>query len=74
MTIPSFVPGRATRYGRITVEEPTLTIAIPTFNRATLLDKQISWLTRAVEGHESHCTIHISDNHSTDDTPYVLEK
>ncbi|WP_017314265.1 glycosyltransferase family 2 protein [Mastigocladopsis repens] len=51
-----------------------LTIAIPTFNRATLLDKQLSWLSQAIQGYESDCEILISDNCSTDNTQEVIKK
>ena len=39
-----------------------LTIAIPTYNRAALLDKQLAWLATAIKGFESECEIIISDN------------
>lgn len=51
-----------------------LTIAIPTFNRAELLDTQLAWLAGAIEGFESECEILVFDNCSTDDTPKVIEK
>lgn len=51
-----------------------LTIAIPTFNRAELLDKQLSWLAQAIKGCESDCEILISDNCSTDNTEFVIKK
>ncbi|NMG06926.1 glycosyltransferase family 2 protein [Brasilonema sp. UFV-L1] len=51
-----------------------LTIAIPTYNRAQLLDNQLAWLFRAIKGFESVCEIIVSDNCSTDDTPKVVEK
>lgn len=51
-----------------------LTIAIPTYNRAELLDKQLSWLAKAIQGFESECEILISDNCSTDDTQAVIQK
>lgn len=51
-----------------------LTIAIPTFNRATLLEQQLSWLHKAIKGFESECEIIISDNCSTDNTQEVVEK
>jgi len=51
-----------------------LTISIPTFNRATLLDKQIAWLAQAIKGLESECEIVISDNCSTDSTPEVIQR
>ncbi|MCC5625684.1 glycosyltransferase family 2 protein, partial [Nostoc sp. CHAB 5715] len=34
-----------------------LTIAIPTFNRASLLDKQLAWLAQAIKGFEDDCEI-----------------
>lgn len=51
-----------------------LTIAIPTFNRAELLDKQLAWLAKAIKGYEADCEILVSDNHSTDTTPDVVKK
>jgi abequosyltransferase len=51
-----------------------LTIAIPTFNRAQLLDKQLAWLAGAIRGFEPDCEIIISDNCSTDETPEIIQK
>ena len=51
-----------------------LTIAIPTYNRAQLLDKQLAWLAQDIKGFESECEIIISDNGSTDNTQDILEK
>lgn len=51
-----------------------LTIAIPTFDRAQLLDKQLAWLAGAIKGFESECEIIISDNCSTDETPEIIQK
>lgn len=51
-----------------------LTIAIPTYNRAELLDKQLSWLAQAIKGFESECEILVSDNCSTDNTQDVIKK
>lgn len=50
-----------------------LTIAIPTFNRAELLDRQLAWLAAAIQGFESKCEILVFDNCSTDKTPKVIE-
>ncbi len=50
-----------------------LTIAIPTFNRSELLNKQLTWLAQAVKGFESDCEIYISDNCSTDNTKEVVK-
>lgn len=51
-----------------------LTIAIPTYNRAELLEQQLSWLHQAIKGFEADCEIIICDNCSTDNTQEVLEK
>ncbi|WP_413174002.1 glycosyltransferase family 2 protein [Anabaena azotica] len=51
-----------------------LTIAIPTFNRATFLDQQLTWLAKAIKGFESECEIIISDNCSTDNTQDIINK
>ncbi|MBD2167181.1 glycosyltransferase family 2 protein [Calothrix membranacea FACHB-236] len=51
-----------------------LTIAIPTYNRAELLDKQLAWLAQAIKGFESDCEILVSDNCSTDKTPEIIQK
>jgi len=51
-----------------------LTIAIPTFNRAELLDKQLAWLAQAIKGFEADCEILVSDNCSTDNTLDVVKK
>jgi hypothetical protein len=51
-----------------------LTIAIPTYNRAKLLDKQLAWLANAIKGFESECEILVSDNCSTDNTQEIIKK
>lgn len=51
----------------------TLTIAIPTYNRAQLLNKQLAWAVNAVRGLENDCEIFVSNNCSTDDTARVIE-
>jgi abequosyltransferase len=51
-----------------------LTIAIPTFNRAEFLEKQLSWLAKAIQGFESECEIIISDNFSIDHTQEVIQQ
>lgn len=51
-----------------------LTIAIPTYNRAKLLDAQLTWLAEAVKGFEDEVEIFVSDNGSTDDTQEIVEK
>ena len=39
-----------------------LTISIPTYNRAQMLDRQLKWLASEVLGNEGDCEIIISDN------------
>lgn len=51
-----------------------LTIAIPTYNRADLLDRQLEWLYQAIKGYESECEILVSDNCSTDNTQEIIQK
>ncbi len=51
-----------------------LRIAIPTYNRAELLDKQLAWLAEAIKGFESECEIFVSDNCSPDNTQEVVKK
>lgn len=51
-----------------------LTIAVPTYNRADLLDKQLAWFAEAVKGKEQCCELIVTDNCSTDATPAVMEK
>jgi abequosyltransferase len=51
-----------------------LTVSIPTFNRSLLLDKQLAWLYKAIQGFESECEIFISDNCSIDNTQEVIRK
>ncbi|AKG23277.1 glycosyltransferase family 2 protein [Calothrix sp. 336/3] len=51
-----------------------LTIAIPTYNRAAKLDKQLAWIARAIKGFESECEIFVSDNCSTDQTQEIIQK
>ncbi|MCB1754360.1 MAG: glycosyltransferase family 2 protein [Gammaproteobacteria bacterium] len=51
-----------------------LTIAIPTFNRAELLDQQLQRLHKELSGLEEYCNILVSNNQSTDETAAVIEK
>ncbi|GCL41722.1 glycosyl transferase family protein [Dolichospermum planctonicum] len=46
-----------------------LTIAIPTYNRAELLDKQLTWLSRAIKGFKTECEILVFDNCSDEFIP-----
>jgi glycosyltransferase involved in cell wall biosynthesis len=53
---------------------PLLTLAIPTYNRADALDRQLTWLTQAVRGFEADCQILVSDNGSSDRTPDLIHQ
>lgn len=50
-----------------------LTISIPTYNRAQMLDRQLKWLASELSGNEGDCEIIISDNCSTDNTKDVVD-
>jgi glycosyltransferase involved in cell wall biosynthesis len=58
----------------ISTMKKLLTIAIPTYNRADLLDKQLGWLAQAIKGFEADCEILVSDNCSTDNTQGIIKK
>lgn len=51
-----------------------LTIAIPTYNRDYLLDKQLAWLALELNGFKQDCEIVVCDNCSSDKTVEILEK
>jgi abequosyltransferase len=51
-----------------------LTIAIPTYNRAAILNEQLGWLAQEISGYESECEILVSDNASKDNTQEVIKK
>ncbi|MEO3705824.1 glycosyltransferase family 2 protein [Trichormus azollae] len=51
-----------------------LTIAIPTYNRANLLEQQLEWLSKAIKGYECECEVLVSDNCSTDNTQEIIQK
>lgn len=53
---------------------PTLSICIPTFNRAKYLDNLLYNLEGIISDHGSTVEICISNNHSTDNTADVIEK
>ena len=50
-----------------------LTISIPTYNRAQMLDRQLKWLASEILGNEDDCEIIISDNCSTDNTKEIVD-
>jgi glycosyltransferase involved in cell wall biosynthesis len=49
-----------------------LTIAIPTYNRAEHVERQLTFLSKELAGNEADCELFVSDNASPDDTPGVL--
>lgn len=51
-----------------------LSIGIPTFNRASRLDRQLEWLANEIKGFENECEIAIYDNCSPDHTSEVVER
>jgi abequosyltransferase len=54
--------------------EKLLSICIPTFNRAQILNRQLAWLIEEVKEFGEECEIIVSDNCSGDETPAVVEK
>lgn len=54
-------------------KRPILTIAIPTYNRANLLNLSLLRIIDAVKGYEDDVEIVVSDNCSTDDTANVVK-
>jgi abequosyltransferase len=53
---------------------PLLTVAMPTYRRAALIDAQLAWFARAVEGQENRVELLVSDNCSPDETAAVCER
>lgn len=53
---------------------PLLTIAIPTYNRAQQLDRQLAWAIDAIAGRWDEIELLVSDNASPDDTPQICER
>ncbi len=51
-----------------------LTIAIPTYNRAQLLDSQLERLYKATDGYQHLCDIVVSNNQSTDETADIIRR
>lgn len=54
--------------------QPLLTIAIPTFNRASTLDLCLAEMGSQVAAHGDRVELLISDNASTDETPAVIAR
>ncbi len=58
----------------MSIESPILSVCIPTFNRASILDKAISAISRSIESCGDEVELIISDNCSTDNTNIVVDK
>ncbi|MHB8122741.1 MAG: glycosyltransferase family 2 protein [Desulfuromonadaceae bacterium] len=57
-----------------TNKAPLLTIAIPTYNRSTFLDRCLSQIVKQVEAFGKNVELIVSDNCSTDDTEDVVKR
>ncbi|MCS7054734.1 MAG: glycosyltransferase family 2 protein [Thermoflexales bacterium] len=55
------------------MKQPLLTIAIPTYNRAHELDKQLAWAVNAIDGRWDEVELIVSDNASPDETPQICQ-
>ena len=53
---------------------PALTIVVPTYNRAKVLEKSLAWMRRQVEPFGSAIEVIVSNNHSTDNTQAVIDR
>jgi len=51
-----------------------LSICVPTYNRASYLEKGLLAIFRAIQGYENEIEVRVSDNNSQDNTQEVLEK
>lgn len=56
------------------MEKPILTIAVPTWNRASILDNALSALLPQINNNKNRIEIIISDNASDDNTDEVIKK
>lgn len=56
------------------IDQPILTIAIPTYNRSKYLDRALHYIYIQIEGFDSLIEIIVSDNCSDDDTASVVQK
>ncbi|MCS6774726.1 MAG: glycosyltransferase, partial [Thermoflexales bacterium] len=54
--------------------QPLLTIAIPTYNRAKHIDRQLSWAVNAISDRWDQVELIVSDNGSPDATPEVCQR
>lgn len=56
------------------IDQPILTIAIPTYNRSKYLDRALHYIDIQIEGFDSLIEIIVSDNCSDDDTASVVQR
>ncbi|MCR8559721.1 glycosyltransferase [Mucilaginibacter sp. BJC16-A38] len=57
-----------------TIENPLLTIAIPTYNRSVFLDRALSYLSKQLKNDDLPVEVIVSDNCSIDDTENIVTK
>jgi abequosyltransferase len=62
------------KFVRTPVSSKLLTIAIPTYNRAEFLELCLRELAKQFPAHRDDVEILVSDNHSIDTTPLVIER
>ncbi len=55
------------------MNNPLLTIAIPTYKRAQELDRQLGWAVNAIAGRWNEIELIVSDNASPDQTPQICQ-
>jgi glycosyltransferase involved in cell wall biosynthesis len=67
-------PADASRLKRIAMPGPTLTLAVPTYNRADALELLLATLLVELRGLEGRVAVIIGDNASTDRTPDVVAR
>jgi glycosyltransferase involved in cell wall biosynthesis len=53
------------------IDRPLLTIAIPTYNRALLLERNLTSICNSIKGFENLVEVIISDNNSNDNTAQI---
>ncbi len=56
------------------MNKPRLTIAIPSFNRAQHLDRQLAWAVRSIGDRWNDCELIVSDNASPDNTAEICDR
>ena len=56
------------------IDQPLLSICVPTYNRAVCLDRLLARLHAIVDSHDAVVQVCVSDNHSPDDTAAVIAR